>query len=313
VAGAGECANFSSAPATKETTNLARIINFKLELEKKGRQPETIDTAYRRLLQLDKLCNINDPEEVRLTLARQKWAQNTKRGFVSIFDEYPKFQKIQWEKPIYRKERKIPFIPTEAEIDALIAASSKRMATLLQLLKETGARIGEAVKIEWSDIDFPRKLITVNHPEKGSLPRTLQISGKLTEMLNKLPRNKKTLFTTNKDSLRSNFDYMRKATADKLNNPRLLKIHFHTARFWKGTMDYHQLKDVKEVQARLGHVNSSSTDIYIQIDKTLFLQDTDQWVCKVAHNETEAIQLIEAGFTYVNNLGDTTALYRKRK
>jgi hypothetical protein len=48
--------------------------------------------------------------------------------------------------------------------------------------------------------------------------------------------------------LRSNFDYMRKVTADKLNNPRLLKIHFHTARFWKGTMDYHQLKDVKEAQ-----------------------------------------------------------------
>jgi len=42
-----------------------------------------------------------------------------------------------WEAPTYSVIRKIPFIPKEAEIDQLIAGSSKRMATFLQLLKET--------------------------------------------------------------------------------------------------------------------------------------------------------------------------------
>jgi len=42
------------------------------------------------------------------------------------------------------KIRKIPFIPTETEIDHLIAGCGRKTATLLQLLKETGIRIGEA-------------------------------------------------------------------------------------------------------------------------------------------------------------------------
>lgn len=34
-------------------------------------------------------------------------------------------------------EKKIPFIPMEQEIDALIAGSNKKLAAFLQLLKET--------------------------------------------------------------------------------------------------------------------------------------------------------------------------------
>ena len=37
-----------------------------------------------------------------------------------------------------------------------------------------------------------------------------------------------------------------------------------------------------------------------------------EYTCKTAETPEEAIQLIEAGFQYVNNIGDL-ALYRKRK
>jgi integrase len=40
-------------------------------------------------------------------------------------------------------------------------------------------RIGEAYKIQWKDIDLEHKTISVNHPEKGSLPRILPITDKL--------------------------------------------------------------------------------------------------------------------------------------
>jgi len=43
--------------------------------------------------------------------------------------------------------RAIPFIPLESEIDQPIASCRKHTATLLQLLKETGVRIGEAAKL----------------------------------------------------------------------------------------------------------------------------------------------------------------------
>lgn len=43
---------------------------------------------------------------------------------------------------------KKPFAPLEIEFDQLIASSGKRIAALLQTLKDTGARIGEGCKIK---------------------------------------------------------------------------------------------------------------------------------------------------------------------
>jgi hypothetical protein len=67
------------------------------------------------------------------------------------------------------------------------------------------------------------------------------------------------------------------------------------------------------VMAILGHKNINCTLIYINLEAALFLQSTDEWICKVAHNETEAIRLIGVGFQYVNNLGDNCAIFKKRK
>ena len=79
------------------------------------------------------------------------------------------------EPPCYKPVRKYPYIPTEEEINQLIAASGKKLATFLQLLKETGMRCGEAANLKWADIDFARKCVKIT-PEKGSDPRILPIS-----------------------------------------------------------------------------------------------------------------------------------------
>jgi integrase len=48
-------------------------------------------------------------------------------------------------------------------------------------------RSGEAYKIKWVDIDFDRRTITCNEPEKGSLPRMFSnISGKLLNMVSNM-------------------------------------------------------------------------------------------------------------------------------
>ncbi|MEM3694306.1 MAG: hypothetical protein QXI39_09845 [Candidatus Bathyarchaeia archaeon] len=46
-------------------------------------------------------------------------------------------------------QRAIPFVPTEQEVDALIAASGWKLAPLLQLLKESGLRLNEALNLPW--------------------------------------------------------------------------------------------------------------------------------------------------------------------
>jgi hypothetical protein len=40
-------------------------------------------------------------------------------------------------------------IPSEQEVDALIAGTPKSVATMLQLLKESAMRSGEAIRVKW--------------------------------------------------------------------------------------------------------------------------------------------------------------------
>lgn len=55
---------------------------------------------------------------------------------------------VTWISPTYKQTQKLPFIPTEEELDALITIPGKKLAMMLQILKETGARLGEAFKLE---------------------------------------------------------------------------------------------------------------------------------------------------------------------
>lgn len=55
--------------------------------------------------------------------------------------------------------KQLSFIPLEKEIDVLIAGCGKKVAASLQLIKETGIRIGEARRLRWIDIDEERRTI----------------------------------------------------------------------------------------------------------------------------------------------------------
>jgi integrase len=187
------------------------------------------------------------------------------------------------------------------------------MATLLQILKETGARISEALRVTRQNIDTQRKTINIV-PSKGSNPRILPISDKLLNMLNKLPRNKELLFAKRRNNIETRYLNLRKRVADTQQNPRILQIHFHTFRHWKGTMEYHKTKDIMHVKYTLGHKAIQCTMTYINIEQAVFLTEntTEEFSCKTAHNITEAIQLIENGFQYVVTI-DGQQLFKKRK
>jgi integrase len=288
------------------------ISDYEQELKANGKAPETVTNTITRLKRFAKQCDITNPYEVKEKLAELKWKNNTKNTMIIHFTQYFKFLGKQWTPPKYKNEETLPFIPTEQEIDQLIASMTRKYATYLQILKETGIRTSELMLLKWIDIDTQRKTVNIT-PTKGSNPRILPISDKLLAMLNQLEKKSEKIVWVTKKSLRSAYNRARARTAKKLSNPRLQKITLHTFRHWKGTMEYHKTKDFLHVKRILGHKAIECTLIYINIEQALFLQDTDEWICKVAHNEAEAIKLIEANFTYVNNLGDQCALYRKRK
>jgi len=98
--------------------------------------------------------------------------------------------------------------------------------------------------LEWTDIDPEAGTISVT-PEKGSDPRIFKISSKLLTMFLSFERTSVKIFTyKDKFYLAESFGKKRKRLAHKLGNPRVLRIHFHTFRHWKATMEYHKTKDI---------------------------------------------------------------------
>jgi integrase len=296
-----------------ENESITKDLNdFTTHMKINGLAQATINSRIQALKQLSRMTNLIEPEQVKEKITSQTWTTLSKRRYLETYASLLKYLGIQWTKPRIKIEARIPFIPTETELDLLIASCGKRMATLLQTLKETGARISEAVKLKWIDLSTEQKTLNIT-PSKNSNPRLLPISNKLLNMINQLPHNEQTIFAKNISGLRTSFDAQRKTTSQKLQNPRIQKISFHTFRHWKGTMEYHKTKDIIHVQHVLGHKNINNTMIYINIESALFLTQTDEWNCKATKDSNQATQLIESGFEYVTTTPDNLMLFRKRK
>jgi integrase len=276
---------------------------------KRGYAKSTIECRVKIIKRLTKLgVSLLDTESIKEILTKQTWSEGRKEIVVEAYTNFLIMVGGKWEPPRYRRIEKIPFIPTEQEIDQLIAGCGEKTTAVLQILKETGMRIGEAWKLRWIDIDFVNSTIRVT-PEKGSHARMFKISSKLLAMLAMVPKKPDKIFGTyDLRGFRSSFLRQRKRTAHKLGNPRIIQISFHTFRHWKATMEYHKTKDILHVMHLLGHKNIKNTLIYTQ----LVTFEDDEYICKAAENVKEAKELIEAGYQYVCDM-DNLKLFRKRK
>jgi integrase len=251
--------------------------------------------------------NLWNVKEVQDYITVADWSNKYKELLEYAYKDWAVFQGFEYKVRHYPKEERLPYIPTEREIDQLIAGLNPRYATLCQLLKETGMRVGEAMRLTSQDVDVERQIITLNQPEKRSRPRQFKISGKLVAMLMPLMNNRK-LWIVRLKHIRKTYERARKRVSDKLGSPSIKRISFHTFRHWKATMEYHKTKDILHVMRLLGHKSIQNTLVYTH----LVSFESDEWNCKVASSLEEAVQRVEAGFEYITEF-EEKKIFRKRK
>ena len=296
---------------TSQMNVKGKILEFLWHLQKQGYSMETVKFYNRVLRTMSQKTNLLDGEAVKEALAKMPISETTKCNYAYALQSFYTHVGIEWNPPKYKPQKTLPFIPTEQELDLLISNTSKNVSAALQLLKESGARIGEILKLKLTDIDFERKNIRIA-PEKGSLPRILPISDLAISMIKRLkPRQDGRIFSPRKNLLTA-FYKQRKRLAHKLQNPRLLQISFHTFRHWKGTMEYHKTRDILHVQRLLGHKNIQNTLIYVNIEQALFQNTNEEFHVATARTVEEACRLVEVGFEYVTDM-DGIKIFRKRK
>lgn len=307
----------------------AQIVNYLIYLKNEGRRDSTIearDFQLRRLVQLG--ADLNNPESVKKAVASLDRSESYKLLLCIAYEGFALKNGITWNRPEYKQLDKLPFVPHESEIDALIAGCGKKTATLLRLIKETAMRLGEAWQVEWIDFDPEYRKIVCNRPEKHSRARGFTISVELTQMLQSLPHNSQFIFSCSRETIpkedrRTHLSHLRRPkgllgkqrirVAQKLKNPRIAQIHFHSLRHWKATKLKHQGFDLFDIAAFLGHRDIKNTVLYVHLEKSCYPDAGDDYTAKAVTTQTEKLALIEAGFEFVSADPDGTQYFRKRR
>jgi integrase/predicted RNA-binding Zn-ribbon protein involved in translation (DUF1610 family) len=311
---AAETELFESAGENRldQSTIKGKLVQFSVWMKMQGYTEETVEVRTGNLLRLARLgANICDPESVKEALSKQKWKDSYKMLLCYAYEAYMTMEKLQWIRPRYAQGESFPFIPTEQELDQLISATSKKLSTFLQGLKDTGADPGELIKLRWIDINKESKTLSIR-PIKHHNPRISKISEQFLNMLERMPKTSELAFK-NYSTMKDTFFHQRKRIAEKFSNPRLRKISFTTFRHWKGTIEYHRTKDILYVKKILGHKTIQNTLKYIDLEATIYHSADDKWTVRVATDVKEACTLTEAGFEYVTGeYSDGGKIFRKR-
>jgi len=305
-----------AAGATKpsEAEVRGKIVEFLWHLKKQGKSEATIETYTKYVELLNQAgANIFDPEAVKLTIAQHFTDNNTKRLATYAYDAFLKFVGLTWVRPKYKREDKQVFIPTDQELQLAVNCGHRESMTFSMLGYETGARYNEAERLEWVDIDTERCKITIKASKNGNA-RTITVPRQLVDTLLRLPKLGETVFPPrSKNARRLSFRRRMVTLARIHNNPRFLKIHYHTFRHCKALREYHKTRSILHVKKVLGHKSILTTQRYVDLYTEIYGDfQPEDYVCETATTVEEAKKLIEAGFEFVTEF-DGEQLYRKVK
>jgi len=294
-------------PHASETKT--KIINTLLKCKNSGLAESTLKSIASSFRTISKNADINKTEAVKTFIANLKLSNNSKQKHANNYNYYCKYNGLKWEKPYYRQERKIPLIPTTANINKIISASSKKYAVIFTILKETGLEGMELATMPRTQIDAERGIINATGC-KGHNSRSFKLKPSTADLL-------RTYLTQHKDAypfprskiMGQMWREFRDRLATKLNDQQLKAIPLRNLRHHYATRLYAKTKDILLVKQQLGHKKLETTMFYTQL---IHYNEEEEYTCKTAKDIKEASELIENGFQYITEI-DGIKLFRKRK
>jgi len=88
-------------PRTKDEPTAQRIFQVLWQMKKDGYSENTIKPMGRRLRNLGKHANLDNPEEVKSFIAKVEWSNGYKENMVNASNHYAVFYGLEWKKPKY--------------------------------------------------------------------------------------------------------------------------------------------------------------------------------------------------------------------
>ena len=288
-----------------------QIFNALWCMKKDGLAESTIRVTDRRLRMMDRVVDLDEPEEIREYLAKKEGKNGYIEGLANSYDMYAHYNGIFWNKPLIKRSSQPPYVPTTEEVTILTSDAGKKYSLILSIFRDTGMRPIEVERAKLRWFDLSRQSVNVETAKYGAA-RTLKLKNQTGAMLNEYLA--KHNFGLNDNifpkarTMRTAFQRIRQRTSQKLQRPELLRITLYSLRHYFATMLYHRTKDILLVKAKLGHRRLENTLIYTHL---IDFQD-EEYTVRAAKTVKEACELIESGFEYITEM-DGAKLFRKRK
>jgi len=303
-------------PPNISTKQKELIINTLIYLKNNGKAENTIKSVSKNLTRMSKYVNLKNPEEVKAYIANAKRQDNgkplsngSKSKLAFCYNCLCIAHKINWEMPRFKWIETIPIIPTTANVEKIISASTKRYATIFIILKETGAEGQELHNVSKKDIDMEQGIISIKGT-KGHASGTYKLKERTANMLREyLAKDQREYPFPQPKVMSQIWRKVRNRLADNLKQPQLKKIPMKNLRNYSGAKLYYSLKDPIAVMRHLRHKKLETTMHYI---RAITIGGEEEYTCKTANTITEATELIENGFEYITEM-DRLKLFRKRK
>lgn len=126
------------------TNYQAEIINTLINVTNSGKAKNTQRCIASSLRRISKGADLLKPEEVKTYIANLNLDNQTKNSLALAYNWFCKTNEIEWKRPYFRWERKIPLIPTTENINKIISASTPKYATIFTILGRNRIRSARA-------------------------------------------------------------------------------------------------------------------------------------------------------------------------
>ena len=294
-----------------------------LNLERRGRSPRTVRFYMQCLKGLAKRCNLQNPDNTALEIARYKLpngrsATNSyKAKMATSYAYYCKLNKIEWEKAVYHPEEKGIIPPTDEQVKMLISGVKGALSIKVQVMSETGLRpieIQGEKGLQVKSIHVDQKSITALSTKNCNARPPMKISDELIARLQTYITKHKLqtddlLFIGAAERFGENYRRARNKLANKLSKPELKNIRLYDLRHYYITKQMRRIQNAEIVRQIVGHKRLNTTQKYIH----LLVGTSGEWIVEGTTDKERAKQLLATDFTYQLTTPDGTMLFRKQK
>jgi len=184
-----------------------------------------------------------------------------------VLDRLPKFPQVKCSVPSFN-------FYESAEVGALIASAREDERVLIMFAAHTGARAGELLALEWSDLDLKSKLVTFRRSRTGGIttdstksrkPRPVPLSDSLAAALKAHQHLRSTLVFCQEDGTHLTLWHLHGALERAARRAQLRLLRWHDLRHSFASNLTIGGTPIRQVQEWMGHASITMTMRYAHL------------------------------------------------